>query len=267
MSAESHQTLAVAGSVREIRRRTVGGDVDEDGVLVGAQRVHDLGAELQDLMTPHANRRGTVTTAPRRHGRLPLPLKATVPRTVEPSSVHSLAALQGMVGEPLYNDDQVTWCRIQSSQIVLHIKDLVPHTKLSNCKDLVPHTKLSNCAPYQGLGAAYKAIKAVAPHLSEHVPGAAGEAAPVGEDDEGEVLAAVEVLDRLRSLERRVGVPHLDNKTSTRVSINNVITIVVTAIIIISSSSCSSSSSSSASSPPPASPSLSTFSFSSSCSS
>lgn len=27
----------------------VGGDVDEDGVLVGAQRVHDLGAELEDL--------------------------------------------------------------------------------------------------------------------------------------------------------------------------------------------------------------------------
>lgn len=40
--------------------------------------------------------------------------------------------------------------------------------------------------------------------LAVHVAGAAGEAAPVGEDHEGEVLPAVEVVDRLRSLVRRV---------------------------------------------------------------
>lgn len=46
-------------------------------------------------------------------------------------------------------------------------------------------------------------------HLAEHVARAAGEAAPVGKDDQGQVLPAVKVLDGLRRLKGRVGVPHL----------------------------------------------------------
>ena len=51
--------------------------------------------------------------------------------------------------------------------------------------------------------------RAVLEDLGEHVARAAREAAPVREDDEREVLRAVEVADRLRRLERRVREPDL----------------------------------------------------------
>mmetsp|Transcript_35223 Transcript_35223/g.51684 ORF Transcript_35223/g.51684 Transcript_35223/m.51684 type:complete len:266 (-) Transcript_35223:5346-6143(-) len=46
-------------------------------------------------------------------------------------------------------------------------------------------------------------------HLLVHVAGAARETTPVGENDERQVLAAVEILDCLSCLERRVRKPHL----------------------------------------------------------
>ena len=46
-------------------------------------------------------------------------------------------------------------------------------------------------------------------HLLEHILAAAREAAPVCEDDKGEALARVEVLDGLGCLVGRVGEPHL----------------------------------------------------------
>mmetsp|Transcript_74447 Transcript_74447/g.215813 ORF Transcript_74447/g.215813 Transcript_74447/m.215813 type:complete len:204 (-) Transcript_74447:4102-4713(-) len=50
---------------------------------------------------------------------------------------------------------------------------------------------------------------AVLEHLREHVAGTTRKATPVREDDQRQVLAAIEVADRLRSLVGRVRVPDL----------------------------------------------------------
>ena len=118
----------------------VGGDVDEDGVLVGAQRVHDLGAELEDLFF--------------------------VVLCVGGRGV-------GGVGDPLGSSPHSLW-----RQVSIYM--------------------------YKQSHYLYNT------HLAEHVARAAREAAPVGKDDEGQVLPAIEVLDGLRRLEGRVGVPHLE---------------------------------------------------------
>lgn len=52
-------------------------------------------------------------------------------------------------------------------------------------------------------------VRAKLEDLVKHVALAAGKAAPVGKDEEGELLALVKVADRLCSLEGRVGVPNL----------------------------------------------------------
>eukprot|EP00965_Chrysotila_dentata_P090373 2982074-Pleurochrysis_carterae.AAC.1 len=52
-------------------------------------------------------------------------------------------------------------------------------------------------------------VRAELENLAKHVARAAREAAPVGKDDERQVLGVVEVGNRLRRLESRVGVPDL----------------------------------------------------------
>ncbi|RUS26109.1 hypothetical protein BC938DRAFT_471233 [Jimgerdemannia flammicorona] len=52
-------------------------------------------------------------------------------------------------------------------------------------------------------------VRTVLENFVEHVALTTGEATPVGEDDQRQLLALVEVVDGLSSLEGRIGVPHL----------------------------------------------------------
>jgi hypothetical protein len=58
-------------------------------------------------------------------------------------------------------------------------------------------------------------------HLLVHVTGAARETTPVGEDDEGKVLATVEILNGSSSLVSRVGEPNLDTSKKFRFAVES----------------------------------------------
>src|SRR5699024_5264046 len=51
-------------------------------------------------------------------------------------------------------------------------------------------------------------VRPILEHLMIHIPLATREPSPVCQNHDGKLFSMVEVLQRLRSLERRVGIPH-----------------------------------------------------------